>query len=44
MRATAFMTVALCLGALAATAIVGCSTSDSPDESDVGGIMGGAAA
>jgi hypothetical protein len=30
MRPTALMTVALCLGALAATAIVGCSTSDSP--------------
>jgi len=44
MRPSALLTVALCLGALAATAIVGCSTSDSPGESNGAGMMGGAAA
>ena len=43
MRLSASMTVALCLGALAATAIAGCSTSDSPGGSNGGGMMGGAA-
>ena len=42
MRPFALMTVALCLGALAAAAIVGCSTSTSPGGSN-GGMMGGAA-
>ena len=41
MRPSALMTVALCLGALAATAIVGCSTSDSPGGSN-SGMRGGA--
>jgi mono/diheme cytochrome c family protein len=44
MRPSALLTVALCLGALSATAIVGCSTSDSPGGSNGGGMMGGAAA
>ena len=43
MRPYALITVALCLGALAAAAIVGCSTSDSPGGSNSGGMMGGAA-
>ena len=41
MRPYALMTVALCLGALAATAIVGCATSNSPGGSNNGGMMGG---
>jgi cytochrome c oxidase subunit 2 len=43
MRPYALMTVALCVGALAAAAIVGCSTSDSPGGSNGGGMMGAAA-
>ena len=43
MRQSALMTIALCLGALAATAIAGCSTSDSPGGSNGGGMMGSAA-
>ena len=42
MRPHVLITVALCLGALAAAAIVGCSTSDSRGGSN-GGMMGGAA-
>jgi cytochrome c oxidase subunit 2 len=41
MRPHALITVALCLGALASAAIVGCSTSDSPGGSNSSGMMGG---
>jgi cytochrome c oxidase subunit 2 len=43
MRPVALLTVAFCLGAVTATAIVGCSTSDSPGGSNSGVMMGGAA-
>jgi cytochrome c oxidase subunit II len=40
----ALLIVALCLGALAAATIVGCSTSNNPGGSNGGGMMGGGAA
>jgi cytochrome c oxidase subunit II len=44
MRPLVLITAALCLGALAAAAIAGCSTSDTSGGSNGGGMMGGAAA
>jgi cytochrome c oxidase subunit 2 len=44
MRPHALITVALCLGVMAAAAIVGCSASNTPGGSSGGGMMGSAAA